>query len=603
MARPARGRPRRSCSHGPACCTDGRSHRDQTRPSTSGGRRLGVAEGISRVGARPGAPALIAVVAGTLRSGPISAIAGLQQALGVVGRTRRRRPRAPPNPRSSARLGARRTHGRGLRRAPGCRLHLEPRLRGDVPRGRGRARAPLPSRHDRGGAPARRRWPVASAVLRRGGGDHDHRRGRRVGAGARARLAIRRRPCIGRARGGRPRRRRRVCSPCSSGPAALTVDTSKDAFLRRARLDDLLVENYEVRFREGLRRFAPWATLPLAAIGTLQVHSFTRRFLVAWAVFTRGRGAGRIRRRDGSRPSGSWRSASRCRSSPPWRSPGSGSAPTAPLAVGGGHRGAAGAARGAGAQHPAAPDAVHLPRRSGRGDPRRTHRMDASRRHAARVRRRRRRSNRDVPRDQHREHRPRRRAARAGRRRLRVRGHAGRSRGPTTDRARRPRVRHVDSRITLADLPSGELGDLRGPRVERRTSSSTSDGTLATWAGDDDGSRLRRRCSHRCPTPGRCPRAATSWRPSSPVAIAITALAALALLWLIGSGWAWWTFEDRVAAIAAAPAFGVASDHDRRARRGAARRGPRRLAGSGARVSPRARRRPCPACRAGEAAR
>ena len=45
--------------------------------------RLGVAEGISLVGARPGVPALIATVAGALGVPLVPALAGLQQALGV----------------------------------------------------------------------------------------------------------------------------------------------------------------------------------------------------------------------------------------------------------------------------------------------------------------------------------------------------------------------------------------------------------------------------------------------------------------------------------------------------------------------------------------
>ena len=36
-------------------------------------------------------------------------------------------------------------------------------------------------------------------------------------------------------------------------------------------------------------------------------------------------------------------------------------------------------------------------------------------------------------------------------------------------------------------------------------------------------------------------------------------MAILALLWLIGAGWASWTFGDPVAAAASAPAFGVAT--------------------------------------------
>ncbi|MGH2631530.1 MAG: hypothetical protein ACRDHI_13375, partial [Actinomycetota bacterium] len=70
------------------------------------------------------------------------------------------------------------------------------------------------------------------------------------------------------------------------GPARLSVDTSKDGFLRRAGLAEALTHDYLDRFRESLRRFTPWVTLPLAAVGVLQIHGFTRRFLLAWTAFT-----------------------------------------------------------------------------------------------------------------------------------------------------------------------------------------------------------------------------------------------------------------------------------------------------------------------------
>jgi hypothetical protein len=46
---------------------------------------------------------------------------------------------------------------------------------------------------------------------------------------------------------------------------------------------------------------------------------------------------------------------------------------------------------------------------------------------------------------------------------------------------------------------------------------------------------------------------------SSPWAIAGSTIAVALLLWVLGFGWARWTFADRVAAAAAAPGFGVAT--------------------------------------------
>ena len=51
------------------------------------------------------------------------------------------------------------------------------------------------------------------------------------------------------------------------GPARLSVDTSKDGFLRRAGLDDALTRNYLHRFRERCAGSRPWVALPLAASG------------------------------------------------------------------------------------------------------------------------------------------------------------------------------------------------------------------------------------------------------------------------------------------------------------------------------------------------
>jgi hypothetical protein len=70
------------------------------------------------------------------------------------------------------------------------------------------------------------------------------------------------------------------------GPPRLVVDTSRDGFLRAAGLSDQLRTTYLVRFKENVRRYAPWITLPLAAIGLLQVRDLTRRFLLSWLGFT-----------------------------------------------------------------------------------------------------------------------------------------------------------------------------------------------------------------------------------------------------------------------------------------------------------------------------
>jgi hypothetical protein len=59
--------------------------------------------------------------------------------------------------------------------------------------------------------------------------------------------------------------------------------------------------------------------------------------------------------------------------------------------------------------------------------------------------------------------------------------------------------------------------------------------------------------------PRPLPRADDELAPSSAIAIALASLAVLALLWVVGAGWARWAFDDRIAAAATAPAFGAAT--------------------------------------------
>ncbi|HEX7248710.1 MAG TPA: hypothetical protein VF351_11490, partial [Actinomycetota bacterium] len=517
--------------------------------------RLGVAEGIARVGARPGAPALIAVVAGTLRSGPISAIAGLQQAAGVsVGL-------------ACVALVHRRTRGHRLgwmlaglmggvfavHLAAGYVSNLVFAVTFLA------AAAALARRTLRG--------TVAAAVLL-GGGGLAHPQFFVAGAAilaTAAGVAWMLEP-----EHGWPSDAGRVLGAIAgggllvgtgllaalAGPPALAVDTSKDAFLRRAGLGGLLVENYEVRFREGLRRFAPWATLPLAAIGTLQVHSFTRRFLVAWAAFTLiGVAVGSVtgwfppervltfgfalpilaamaltwiwERADVH----GWRSVTITavlallllapivntqRHQSPFISVDDLSAVTL-------------AGRIAATLPADTPLVFVVDDVDGTATFLATNITNAAR------------------------------AAVPPERIDDVYVFVG-----TLDdlAARRPTVRgaleyDTLSRVTLSDLPAGELATFVAPEWHERPSVSPSEG-LETWTAGD--ARLRgTTVLSSVPNPRPLPPGLDELGPSTPAAITVTALAVLMLLWLVGSGWAWWTFSDRVAALAAAPAFGVAT--------------------------------------------
>lgn len=69
-----------------------------------------------------------------------------------------------------------------------------------------------------------------------------------------------------------------------AGPAPLEVDTSRDAFLRRAGLLAELRSAYLDRLVHRWARYVQWASLPLAALGLPQAHGFLGRLLRAWAV-------------------------------------------------------------------------------------------------------------------------------------------------------------------------------------------------------------------------------------------------------------------------------------------------------------------------------
>ena len=518
--------------------------------------RLGVAEGIARVGARPGAPALIAVVAGTLRSGPISTIAGLQQAAGVsVGL-------------AAVALVHRRTHGHRLGwmfaglMGGIFAVHLAAGYVSNIVFAVTflAAAAALARRTLRG--------TIAAAVLL-GGGGLSHPQFFVAGAAILVTAAAVSwmlepahgwRSDAGRVLGALAGGGAIVATgllAALSGPPALAVDTSKDAFLRRAGLEGLLVENYRVRFRESLRRFAPWASLPLAAIGTLQVHSFTRRFLIAWAAFTvigvtTGSVSGWfppervlafgfalpilaalaltwIWERTGARR---WRAVTATallllllavpavntqRHQSPFISAEDLSAVTL-------------AGRIAATLPADTPLVFAVDDVDGTATFLATNIANAAR------------------------------AAVPPERIDDVYVFVG-----TLDdlAARRPTVRGAVeydtlSRITLAGLPPGELAIFVA--AEWHENPSASKGVrLHTWSVTGDATPAGTTLLSSVPNPRPLPVGEDELGPSSPGANAIAAVAVLLLLWLVGSGWSWWTFEDRVAAAAAAPAFGVAA--------------------------------------------
>jgi hypothetical protein len=68
------------------------------------------------------------------------------------------------------------------------------------------------------------------------------------------------------------------------GPPRLSVDTSRDGFLRRVGLRDLVRSAYVDRFVHRWTRYVQWASLPLAAAGSLRVMDTGGRILRAWLL-------------------------------------------------------------------------------------------------------------------------------------------------------------------------------------------------------------------------------------------------------------------------------------------------------------------------------
>ena len=246
--------------------------------------RVGVAKGISLVGSRPGTPAMLAVLRGTLRMPLVPVVAGAQYAL------------APAIGLASIALVRGRTAGGrwswvlvgslsglfAVHLAGGYLSNLIFAVTFVA------AGAALAARSSRG--------TVVAAVLL-GGGGLAHPEFFALGAvilAAAGAWAFVQNGEHGRADA------RRVAGALAGGGAIvgagllsmlvgaprLSVDTSKDAFLRRAGLDQLLNKTYRERFREKAHLYSPIALLALAYPGSTRVGGFARRFLLAWGIIS-----------------------------------------------------------------------------------------------------------------------------------------------------------------------------------------------------------------------------------------------------------------------------------------------------------------------------
>jgi hypothetical protein len=250
--------------------------------------RVGASEGLSMGGSRPGAPALVAALAGTLQLNVTAVTAGLASALGVAAGAA-----SAALVRSASSRGA---HDRDRPDAPWLlagglagifSVHLVAGYLANlllavaflaaaaflaVPRRRWWAAALLLA----GGGLAHPPFLVHAIVVlaitavwawRAGGRDEARDIARSVvtgalvaGAGVLATIA---------------------------GPGPIVSPTSKDGYLRRAGLDQELVAAYRERFRLRAARYVQWISVPLAVVGLANtedtaVGGFLRRFLASW---------------------------------------------------------------------------------------------------------------------------------------------------------------------------------------------------------------------------------------------------------------------------------------------------------------------------------
>ena len=69
-----------------------------------------------------------------------------------------------------------------------------------------------------------------------------------------------------------------------AGARPIHAETSRDGYLRRAGLDTQLIDAYRERFRLRAARYVQWISVPLAVAGTTTADGFLLRFLISWLV-------------------------------------------------------------------------------------------------------------------------------------------------------------------------------------------------------------------------------------------------------------------------------------------------------------------------------
>lgn len=249
--------------------------------------RVGAANGLSLVGERPGAPALIAILAGTLHLSVTAVVAALECALGAgvgLGIAALLRGRAVAAQRRGSARAAALIAGLlsglfAVHLAAGYVSNLEmavPFL------GAAFLLAHSERRHTvgatvllAGSALAHPLFGATGAVILAGAAawawrDGERAEARRIAAATGAAAAV------------------TLAGMASMlvGPPRLMVDTSKDGFLRRVGLGSTLVHDYRSRFIHRWTRYVQWLALPLGVPGFRRLNGFRRRFLLTWVAVT-----------------------------------------------------------------------------------------------------------------------------------------------------------------------------------------------------------------------------------------------------------------------------------------------------------------------------
>jgi len=240
--------------------------------------RVGASEGLSMVGSRPGAPALAAALAGTLDLNAAAVTAGLASALGVaVGAAAAALVRAAGGRASKAWLLA------GLL-AGVFSVHLVAGYLANLVL----AACFLAAAACLAGK--RRAWWAAALLLAGGGLAHPpfliHAIVVLLGAAALAWRAGAPRQAPHKARAGTAGGHGAGAGVLATiaGPGPIDAETSKDGYLRRAGLDRELIDAYRERFLLRAARYVQWISVPLAVAGTPNADGFLQRFLISWLV-------------------------------------------------------------------------------------------------------------------------------------------------------------------------------------------------------------------------------------------------------------------------------------------------------------------------------